>query len=162
MKVTPTSFVTIDFQIRTLEDTVNTSQPEELSFCLGLGLMPPALEEALIGMSRNEHRVVRLTPQQAFGEVDEDLIIELDRADFEAGVDPMPGDVYEATDDEGQPVFFVVKSLGPETVVADFNHSLAGKEVEFLVTLKDVRETTPEDAGGFACPHCGGTHPHEH
>jgi FKBP-type peptidyl-prolyl cis-trans isomerase 2 len=162
MKVTPTSFVTIDFLIRTDEIELQTGQPEELSFCLGWGLMPKALEEAMVGMSLHEHRVVRLTPQQAFGEVDEDLILELDRQDFDPGLTPEPGDVFETTDEEGHPVYFVVKALESDTVVVDFNHPLAGKEVEFLVTLKGVREATPEDAEGCTCSHCGGTHSHEH
>jgi len=65
-------------------------------------------------------------------------------------------------DEEGHPVYFIVKALEPETVVIDFNHPLAGKEVEFAITLKSVREATPEDLQGCTCAECGGSHPHEH
>ncbi len=46
MKVTPTSFVTIDYVIRSGKDEYypKSGEPEELSFCLGWGLMPGPLD----------------------------------------------------------------------------------------------------------------------
>jgi len=164
MKVTPTSFVTIDYLIRSDENDLypKSGQPEELSFCLGWGLMPGPLEEAMVGMTLNEQKTVRLSPLQAFGELDDDLILEVPRQDFDPDMNPEPGDVFETTDEEGHPVYFVVKTLGPETVVIDFNHPMAGKEVEFAITLKEVREATPEDTKECSCSHCGESHPHKH
>jgi FKBP-type peptidyl-prolyl cis-trans isomerase 2 len=164
MKVTPTSFVTIDYLIHSGENEYypSSGQPEELSFCLGWGLMPGPLEEAMVGMTLGEHKTVNLSSEQAFGEVDPNLILEVPRQDFDPEVNPEPGDVFQTTDEEGHPVYFVVKSLGPETVEIDFNHPLAGKEVEFVITLKEVREATPEDVKGSSCSECGGSHPHEH
>ena len=65
MRVTSRSFVTIDYLIRSDEDEYfpDTREPEELSFCLGAGLMPGPLEEALVGMAPNEHKTVRLSPE---------------------------------------------------------------------------------------------------
>lgn len=164
MKVTPTSFVTIDYLIRSDEGEYfpDSRHPEELSFCLGAGLMPGVLEEALVGMALNEHKTVRLSPQEGFGEVDENLILEVPRQEFDPEVNPEPGDVFETTDEEGHPVYFIVKSLEGDSVVIDFNHPLAGKEVEFAITLKAVREATPEDLQACSCPECGGSYPHQH
>jgi len=164
MRVTPTSFVTIDYLIRSDEDEYfpDTREPEELSFCLGAGLMPGPLEEALVGMAPNEHKTVRLSPEEGFGEVDENLILEVPRQEFDPEVNPEPGDVFETTDEEGHPVYFIVRSLESDSVVIDFNHPLAGKEVEFAITLKTVREATSEDLQACSCTDCGGSHPHEH
>lgn len=164
MKVTSSSFVTIDYLIRTgdNEHYPRSGEPEELSFCLGWGLMPAPLEEAMLGMTLKEHKVVRLTPLQAFGEVDEKLILEVPRTDFAPEVHPEPGDVFETTDEEGHPTYFVVKAVQPDLVTIDFNHPLAGKEVEFVITVKGVREATPEDIKSCSCPECGGSHPHGH
>lgn len=164
MNVTPTSFVTIDYLIRSSENEYypSSGQPEELSFCLGCGLMPGPLEEAMVGMALHEHKTVRLSPQEAFGAVDDNLILEVPRQDFDPEMDPQPGDVFETTDEEGHPVYFVVKSIEPETVVIDFNHPLAGKEVEFAITVKSLREATSEDVKACSCPECDGSHSHEH
>ncbi|MFZ2087512.1 MAG: peptidylprolyl isomerase [Desulfobaccales bacterium] len=164
MKVTPNSFVTIDYVIRAGDDEryPKTGEPENMSFPMGFGLMPAPLEEAMVGMSLNEEKTVRLSPQQAFGEVDQELIQEVPRGEFDPSTNPEPGDVFETEDEEGHPVYFVVKSSGPENVVIDFNHPLAGKEVEFAITLKEVREATPEDVKGCSCSECGGSHSHDH
>lgn len=166
MKVAPTSFVTIDYLIRTEDDEFypRSGQPEELSFCLGWGLMPPQLEEALIGMAPQEQKKVRLSPKQAFGEVDQNLIMDIPRSDFSPGLEPEPGDVFETQDEEGHPVYFVVREVQPEMVTIDFNHPLAGKTVEFFITLKEVREATPEDVKAYACTcsQCGGSEPRGH
>ncbi len=52
MKIDKNSFVTIDYLINLGEDETYPpdGKPEEISFCMGGGAMPPGLEEALIGM----------------------------------------------------------------------------------------------------------------
>jgi FKBP-type peptidyl-prolyl cis-trans isomerase SlyD len=166
MKVTPTSYVTIEYIIRSGggENYPKTGEPEELSFCLGWGLMPGPLEEAMVGMSPDERKTIRLSPQEAFGELDDDLVHEVPMDEFDPEATPEKGDVFETTDEEGHAAYFVVKDVRPESVVIDFNHPLAGKEVEFDITLKAVRESTPEDVKSCSCPECGGSgsHPHGH
>ena len=105
---------------------------------------------------------IRLSPQEAFGEIDANLIHEVPREEFDPEANPETGDVFETTDEQGHAAYFVVKDIRPESVVIDFNHPLAGKEVEFAITLKAVREATPDDIKGCSCSECGGSHPHEH
>jgi FKBP-type peptidyl-prolyl cis-trans isomerase SlyD len=164
MKVTPTSFVTINYLIRSGPDEYfpKTKEPEDLSFCMGLGQMPGALEEAMVGMTASEQKVIGLSPEEAFGEVDDSLIHEVPRGEFDSEANPEPGDVFETTDEEGHPTYFVVKDVRPESVVIDFNHPLAGKKVEFVITLTEVREATPDDVKGCSCCECDGSHSHEH
>ncbi len=158
VKVTENSFVTIDYLIRLREGQTfpQDGSRESISFCLGHGVMPPALEEAMVGMGVNEHKSVHLTPSEAYGEVDEELVTEVDRSDFEAEVDLRPGLVFETMDEENHPVYFVVSEVKPDTVVIDFNHPLAGKEVEIDFTIREVREATQADLQGQCqCPSCG-------
>jgi FKBP-type peptidyl-prolyl cis-trans isomerase SlyD len=159
VKVTENSFVTIDYLIRLREGQTfpQDGVPETISFCLGHGVMPPALEEAMLGMGVDEGKSVHLSPDEAYGELDEDLITEVDRADFEGEVDLQPGLVFETVDDENHPVYFVVSEVKEDSVIIDFNHPLAGKEVNIDFTLRAVREARPEDfQGQCQCPSCGG------
>ncbi|MGC2692193.1 MAG: FKBP-type peptidyl-prolyl cis-trans isomerase, partial [Desulfobaccales bacterium] len=70
MKIDKDSFVTIEYMIRLGEQETYppSGQPEEISFCLGWGAMPPGLEEAMLGLSPEDQRVVSLSPDQAYGE----------------------------------------------------------------------------------------------
>ncbi len=147
MKIDKKSFVTIDYLIRLSEQDCYppNGKPEEISFCMGWGVMPPGLEEALLGLAENARKVVRLSPAEAYGETDQELIMEVPRSDFAADVELRPGQVFETEDEEGQPVYFVVQEVLPETAIIDFNHPLAGKELEVSFTVRQVREATPED-----------------
>lgn len=147
MKVKKDSFVSIDYLISLGEKEFYppNGQPERVSFCMGGGVMPPGLEEAMLGMEVDEHKVVHLTPEKAYGEIDQDLVMEVPRADFAPDLELKPGQIFEAEDHEGHQVFFLIQEIRPETVVVDFNHPLAGREMQVSVTVRQVRETTPED-----------------
>lgn len=147
MKIEKNSFVTIDYLIRLGEHETYppSGQPEEISFCMGWGSMPPGLEEAMLGMVVNEQKVVQLSPELAYGELDQELIMEVPRADFAPEVEVRPGLVFETENEEGHPVYFIVKEVGADAVTIDFNHPLAGKELEVSFTVRQVREATPED-----------------
>jgi FKBP-type peptidyl-prolyl cis-trans isomerase 2 len=165
MKIDKNSFVTIDYLIRLGEREYYPpdGRPEEISFCMGWGVMPPGLEEALLGLEENVQKVVRLSPEEAYGESDLELIMEVPRTDFAPDVELKPGQVFETEDEEGHPVYFVVQEVRPETAVIDFNHPLAGKELEVSFTVRQVREATPEDLQQrppCGCESEGGPHQH--
>lgn len=164
MKIEKTSFVTIDYLIRMggQDYYPPTGQPEEISFCMGWGVMPPGLEEALLGLEEKAQKKVLLSAAEAYGETDQELIMEVPLSDFAPGVELKPGQVFETEDEEGHQVYFVVQEVRPETVLIDFNHPLAGKDLEVSFTVRQVREATPEDLQHHhSCCECeGGEHQH--
>jgi len=109
----------------------------------------------MVGMQVNESKSVHLPAAEAYGEVDEELITEVSREDFEEGVELRPGLVFETRDEDDNPVYFVVSEVKGDRVVIDFNHPLAGKDVDIEFTVKLAREATLEDLeGGCQCPAC--------
>jgi FKBP-type peptidyl-prolyl cis-trans isomerase SlyD len=167
MNVDKNSFVTIDYLINLGEDETYPpdGKAEEISFCMGGGAMPPGLEEALLGMKVDDTKVINLSAEEAYGELDEELLMEVPRSDFGPEVELRPGLVFETENEDGQVVYFIVQEVRPETVLIDFNHPLAGKDLEVSFTIRQVREATPEDlkeqetCGCAACQE-GGSHPH--
>jgi FKBP-type peptidyl-prolyl cis-trans isomerase SlyD len=167
MKIDKNSFVTIDYLINLNDNETYPpdGKPEEISFCMGWGAMPPGLEEALMGLEENDHQVVKLAAAEAYGEFDTELLMEVPRADFPPEMELRPGLVFETEDEDGQAVFFIVKEARPDTVLIDFNHPLAGKDLEVSFTVRQVREATPEDLkeqDACTCSECqeGGSHQH--
>jgi FKBP-type peptidyl-prolyl cis-trans isomerase SlyD len=167
MKIDKNSFVTIDYLINlnNNETYPPDGKPEEISFCMGWGAMPPGLEEALLGLEENDQQVVKLSAAEAYGEFDEELLMEVPRADFAPEIELRPGLVFETEDEDGQAVFFIVQEVRPDTVLINFNHPLAGKDLEVSFTIRRVREATPEDLKeqeGCTCSECqeGGSHQH--
>jgi FKBP-type peptidyl-prolyl cis-trans isomerase SlyD len=167
MKIDKNSFVTIDYLIHLSEAETYPpdGKPEEISFCMGWGAMPPGLEEALMGMQEHDQKVINLAAADAYGEFDDELLTEVPLSDFAPEVELRPGLVFETENEDGQPVYFIVQEVRPETVLIDFNHPLAGKDLEVTFTIRQVREATPEDLQehqACSCSECqeGGSHQH--
>ena len=167
MNIDKNSFVTIDYLINLgeAETYPPDGKAEEISFCMGGGAMPPGLEEDLMGMKVNDTKVINLSAEEAYGELDEDLLMEVPRSDFGPEVELRPGLVFETENEDGQVVYFIVQEVRPETVLIDFNHPLAGKNLEVSFTIRQVREATPEDLREqetCTCSECqeGGSHQH--
>jgi FKBP-type peptidyl-prolyl cis-trans isomerase SlyD len=157
MKIDKTSFVTIDYLIRLGEQETYppNGEAEEISFCLGWGSMPPGLEEAMLGLEAGDQKVVHLGPEEAYGEFDQELVMEVPRSDFNPDMELHPGLVFETENDEGHVVYFIVQEVKDDLVVIDFNHPLAGKALEVSFTVRQVRESTPEDIEGQEGCSCG-------
>jgi FKBP-type peptidyl-prolyl cis-trans isomerase SlyD len=167
MKIDKNSFVTIEYLIRLGEEETYppSGEPEKISFCIGWGAMPPGLEDAMLGMEPSEGKTVRLSPEEAYGELDEELIMEVPRSDFAPEVELKPGLVFETENEEGHPVYFIVQEVQDDNVIIDFNHPLAGKELEVSFTVLQVRESTPEDLKehqGCTCSQCAEGGPQQH
>jgi FKBP-type peptidyl-prolyl cis-trans isomerase SlyD len=92
------------------------------------------------------HRIdVLLTPENAFGEYDEENIRtekveDLDMPDLEVGT------ILESEDDEtGEPVYWQVIEIKGDEVALDANHPLAGLTIRFQGEIVEIREATPTE-----------------
>ena len=167
MKIDKNSFVRIGYLIRLGENETfpPNGQPEEISFCMGWGAMPPGLEKAMLGLEPGDQKLVHLSAAEAYGEFDPELRMEVPRADFAPEAELQPGLVFETESDEGDPVYFMVQEVKDDKVIIDFNHPLAGRDLEINFMVRQVREATPEELQGQSsctCAECeeGGTPSH--
>jgi FKBP-type peptidyl-prolyl cis-trans isomerase SlyD len=110
----------------------------------GYGNIFPAAEAALEGKAVKDKLEVRLEPEDAFGDYDENLLRVEPRAKFpetlEVGM-RFEGDAGGA--DEGR--FFTVTDIAEDKVVLDANHPLAGMALKIACTVVDVRPATPAE-----------------
>jgi FKBP-type peptidyl-prolyl cis-trans isomerase SlyD len=104
------------------------------------------VEAALEGKRVTDAVEVRLEPEDAFGDYDEELLRVEDRSGFP---DPLEvGMCFEGeagTDDEG--LIFTITDIAEGKVVLDANHPLAGMALKFSCTVVDVR---PANEGEIA------------
>ena len=77
-------------------------------------------------------------------EVVEEMIQEVPRSSFQGVEDIQPGMSFQAETNQG-PVSVVVTAVTEETVTVDGNHPLAGKTLNFEVTVESVREATKDE-----------------
>jgi FKBP-type peptidyl-prolyl cis-trans isomerase 2 len=117
----------------------STAAREPIIFTIGDDQMIPGFEKAVMSMHVNEKRTVTIPAKDAYGEYDEDLLIEVNRKDVFGDKEIKIGDTVQAPTDEGVMVFKVHKIDG-DKVIMDGNFELAGKDLIFEIELLDVRE----------------------
>ena len=125
-----------------------------LEFIMGSGQIIKGLEEAIAEMSVGDKKEVIVAPVNAYGEYISDYIQEVPRDQF-VGIDLQEGMTLFGQGENGETVQVIVKDFNDEVVIVDYNHPLAGKELNFVVTILDAREATEKE---LAC----GLHHHEH
>ena len=109
-----------------------------LEFRVGDGTVVSGLDEAVREMAVGEERTVRVEPTEAFGEYEDDRVVERPRDPIEARSDA-PAEVGELVRAETGETGWIT-GIEDDTVTVDFNHELADVPVEFEVKLLDAYE----------------------
>jgi FKBP-type peptidyl-prolyl cis-trans isomerase SlyD len=110
----------------------------------GYGNIFPAAEAALEGKSVKDRIDVRLEPEDAFGDYDEDLLRVQERARFPEALEVgMRFEGDPGGEDEGR--YFTVTDIAEDKVVLDANHPLAGMALKLSCTVVGVRPATPDE-----------------
>ena len=126
-------------------DVVDSSAGgEPLAYIQGIGQIIPGLENALEGKSAGDEVNVTVAPTEGYGDYNEGLIQVVPREMFQGVDDIEPGMQFHAQTSQGVQAITVTKVDG-EDITIDGNHPLAGKNLNFAVTIKDVREATAEE-----------------
>lgn len=137
--------VTLHFSLTLADGTEIDSNydREPASFVVGDGSLLPGFEEALAGHAAGDSVRVRLPQERAFGAVNPDNVQTFARERFarllDSSPDPVePGTVLAFADGAGNDIPGVVQSIDDTLMVVDFNHPLAGREIDFSADIVAV------------------------
>ncbi len=143
--VQPGSFLTLHYRLAGPDgaDVVNTFNDKPATLSLGTGQLAPAMEQRLIGLAEGAHQTFALAPGEAFGERNPDMLQRVARSLLQQLDAPdehyAPGDVVQFPTPDGSSAFAgVVRELGDDWLLFDFNHPLAGQALSFEVQLIGV------------------------
>ena len=135
----------------TIFDSSEGRQP--LEFKVGSGQVIPGFDQAIEGMEVNEEKQFLLKSEEAYGPVRDDL-----RKDF-------PRDMLGEKEVEvGEELWFKTPQgpvpgkiliLETDSFTVDFNHPLAGRDLEFSVKLVGISEAPTQVQGGCSCSSSG-------
>ena len=110
-----------------------------LEFTVGSGQMIQGFDAAIPGMNVGEKKTIIISPGNAYGEKNEEAIIEFPKANIPAEMKLEPGMKLELRNEAGQPVPVVVTEVKDEIIILDANHELAGKELIFDIELVEIK-----------------------
>ncbi len=104
----------------------------------------PVLEEALHGKKVGEQFTVKLQPEDAFGDYDEELVLVEEASQFPENIEV--GMSFERVGEDGEDdVVYRITDIAEGKVVVDGNHPLAGVALVFDVTVAEVRTASAEE-----------------
>ena len=141
--------VKVRYTGRLADGTVFDASPEErpLHFIIGKGEVIPGFEDAVAGMYQGETRNVTVPAEKAYGSRDPEKIEEIDRSLLPGDVSLVIGGQLEITLAGGEVLRALVVDLRDDQVTLDRNHPLAGKDLNFEITLLEVDKQPPHSPG---------------
>ncbi|MBU4046068.1 MAG: peptidylprolyl isomerase [Gammaproteobacteria bacterium] len=147
MKIEKNAVVTLTYALNDANGALIEQANEPISYLHGgFDGIFPAVEEALHGKDVGEKFTVSMTPDEAFGEYEHDLVRVEPRDMFPAEVEVgMQFEGGAEGDDDEDFMLYTVTEVTDKEVTVDGNHPLAGKTLTFSGTVTGVRAATAEE-----------------
>ena len=152
------SVVTLNYTVRDTDGAVIDDGEHPLVYLHGGydGIFP-VLEETLHAKKVGDVLQIKLLPEEAFGDYDEELILVEDAKLFPENIEV--GMSFERVSEDGEEeVVYRVTDIADGKVVVDGNHPLAGVALVFDVTVAEVRPATTEEINHGHVHGAGGHH----
>ncbi|MDE1869085.1 MAG: peptidylprolyl isomerase [Candidatus Micrarchaeota archaeon] len=108
---------------------------QPLNFTVGSGQLILGFENGVIGMKLNETKTITIPADEAYGPVNQSLIVQVSRAEF-GNATPTVG--MRVSSSNGQQA--TVKAVGTNTVTLDFNPPLAGQTLIFEIKVVGIQK----------------------
>jgi len=138
--------VVIDYSLRVEGELVDSSdESEPLQYLQGHENIIPGLERELLGMKIGESKDVVISAAEGYGEFDEEAFIEVPKNQFPDHIPAEVGTELQVENEEGEPVYARIDEIENNIVTLNFNHPLAGKELNFTVKVLALRKPNAEE-----------------
>ena len=113
---------------------------EPLQFTAGSGQVIKGFDDAILGMMTGDKKTVNIPVADAYGERNDDMIMEYPKSDFPADMNPEVGMELQMGDDSGNVFPVVIVEVADDMVLRDANHPLAGQDLIFEIELVSIGE----------------------
>lgn len=111
---------------------------EPLQFTAGSGQVIKGFDDAVIDMKTGEKKTVSIPVEHAYGERNDDMIMEYPISEFPEDMNPQVGMELQMGDNAGNVFPVVIKEVQGDVVVLDANHPLAGHDLIFDIELVSI------------------------
>jgi FKBP-type peptidyl-prolyl cis-trans isomerase SlyD len=146
MRIEPNAHVVIEYTLRNdagdILDTSDADDGQPMIYVHGYGMIVPGLEKALTGLEVGAKKTIDVTPDEGFGEHDEELVMEIDRGEAPRPKTIAVGDELVMESPEGDEAVVRVINVTEDTVTLDGNHPLAGMNLHYEVHVREIRAAT--------------------
>jgi len=141
LEIGPNCKVELHFSLRlseTGELVDSTFGKKPASLVIGDGNLPETFEMLIHGMNAGERKVEIIRPKEGFGHRNPSNIQRIPRDQFDPAVELAEGLVVSFQDKAKSELPGIVSLVENRMVTVDFNHPLAGRDLEFEVEILSV------------------------
>lgn len=137
--------VYLDMDVYEGTDRIESTEDSELfTYVHGSGSILPLLEQAIDSHSEGYESEIILSPKDAFGERDEELVTTVPLSNFPKEQQLIIGDEYQTSGPNGN-MFFTIKDVNDDGVILDGNHVHAGKTLSFHFMINTIKDAHPDE-----------------
>ncbi len=111
---------------------------EPLEFTLGGGQVIAGFDKGVTGMNIGDRKTVRIPPNDAYGDYDDALVLQMSREELPA-LNYELGTELVMQQPSGRSIPVIVIDADTENIVLDANHPLAGEALTFELELVAIR-----------------------
>jgi peptidylprolyl isomerase len=120
-------------------ETFDSSEGKDpITFTVGAGQVIKGFDEAVVGMKTGEEKSIKIKPEEAYGLRNEQYVKEVPKKAFPPNMELRSGMMVVLGTPDGQKIAALVKEVKQESAVIDFNHPLAGKNLNFKITVVEI------------------------
>lgn len=138
MAIKKNQVIKLNYELKINGEIVdNNIGADPIEFVYGAGDLIPGLEARIVDMNEGETKEIQVPAAEAYGEYNEELSEVVPKEAFE-GIDLQIGLILEADTESGEVVKATVTEVTETEVTVDYNHPLAGSDLDFTVTVKTI------------------------
>ncbi|MBD3341980.1 MAG: peptidylprolyl isomerase [Candidatus Lokiarchaeota archaeon] len=126
------------FKDGTVFDSSENREP--LEFTVGTGQVIPGFDDGVRGLAVGEKNSFEIAPEDAYGDVREDLVFKVGVNEIPPDVEPEAGQILTMEQPNGRTANLKIKEVGEDSVTLDANHPLAGQILVFEIELMEIKE----------------------
>lgn len=174
METVENKYITLAYKLYTIENgekefTEEAPAEHPFQFISGLGLTLESFENQVKDLNKGDKFDFTIKAEEAYGEYDEEHVIDLPKNIFEIegkfdSERVVEGAVIPLMTSEGQRINGSVVEVKDDVVVMDMNHPLAGCDLNFVGEITENRPATNDElsemtrmmSGGGCSGGCGG------
>ena len=166
METVENKYITLAYKLYSIENgekefTEEAPAEHPFQFISGLGLTLEAFESQVKDLKKGDKFDFTIKAEEAYGEYDEEHVIDLPKNIFEIegkfdSARVVEGAVIPLMTSEGQRINGSVVEVKDDVVVMDMNHPLAGCDLNFVGEVTENRPATNDELAEMARMMSGG------
>ncbi|MFN4144286.1 MAG: peptidylprolyl isomerase [Runella sp.] len=156
MKVAPNQVVGIVYELSIKNENDDwqivevVSDAEPMYFIQGMSGLPDTFEDKINGLAVEDTFDFSLTPEEGYGDYDDEALAEIPLEVFQIDGQRQDdllqiGNMVPMTNEDGHRLVGQIVDINDEYVLMDFNHPLAGRELQFKGKIVSLRPATADE-----------------